>query len=583
MFRRSVGVGILAAAVTTVGGCASYGEGVNASLKKVEKGDYEKANKKLKESLDKEGDDRLLFYLERGTIHHLAGDYKKSNKALEKANDLADDMRSKSGEDYLAQAMMNPRQMEYMGNDVERIYVNYYKALNYLLLAQQAPGGDKRSEYLESAGVEIERLDNKLSNMEFQKGSYEQQEKEEKETFTKLLDLFQKFRGNWLDEEWLVFREDAYVRYLAGVLYEKRGQLDDARIAYRKAAELYADKNYRQQYALNDAMAQQAWLDTVRVMGRAGGYATERQRLIEQKLSAESRQRLESFGPNKGQVVVIQHLGMMPQRKELNLHMTAVPSEKALRLKPVLTGTEQEKEDQQRWFTLLYGDKGVMDMVSGFSEGGLSGVAQTVSQKTVPLGPAWDLAKQVKVPQNIGETGIRVTVPYYAPLRTNANGAHVKLDGREVVGLEKSEAVSQLFVQNQLLNAGADMNEAMARAVFKNVTAAEGASMFGGWLGRQAGKAAASATAAAETRNWLTLPYDIRISRFAVEPGKHDLRLVTEGQSGQPIATARKQISVEAGQTRVWVERTFDPTQERPYEEKGEKQEKEGSGLAGAF
>ncbi|MFB6259448.1 MAG: hypothetical protein ABEJ96_04040, partial [Thiohalorhabdaceae bacterium] len=111
----------------------------------------------------------------------------------------------------------------------------------------------------------------------------EQTKKEEEKTFAKLLDIFQKFQGNWLDEEWLVFREDAYARYLAGVLYEKSGDLDDARIAYRKAAELY-EAGYSEQYHLDENMAQQAWLDTVRIMRKAGGYESESQRLIDQKL-----------------------------------------------------------------------------------------------------------------------------------------------------------------------------------------------------------------------------------------------------------------------------------------------------------
>ncbi|MFB6259447.1 MAG: hypothetical protein ABEJ96_04035, partial [Thiohalorhabdaceae bacterium] len=237
----------------------------------------------------------------------------------------------------------------------------------------------------------------------------------------------------------------------------------------------------------------------------------------------------------------------------------------ALRLEPVLSGTQQEKRDQAAWFFLLYGDKGVMDMLSGFAEGGLAGVGRTVTQKTVPLGPAWDLAEQLNIPQHIGGTGIRVTVPYYSPLRTNANGTRVRVNGEAAGELKQAESISQLVVQNQLLNAGPDLQAALARATLKNVTAAQAGGMLGGGLGQLAGKAVASGSSAAETRSWLTLPYGIRIARFPVEPGKHTLKLVTQSRQGTTLASHMKEMSVEAGQTKVWVTRTIDPTQERPY------------------
>ncbi|MFB6358192.1 MAG: hypothetical protein ABEJ96_04045, partial [Thiohalorhabdaceae bacterium] len=142
-------------ALIGVAGCASYGEGVSQSLKHVEKGNYEKAEKSLEKGLEAKGDDKLLYHLERGAINHLAGDYKASNRALEKANDLADKLRSKQAEDYLAAAMANPRQMAYMGNDIERVYINYYKALNYLMLAQKAQDENKRAEHLEDHPLQM--------------------------------------------------------------------------------------------------------------------------------------------------------------------------------------------------------------------------------------------------------------------------------------------------------------------------------------------------------------------------------------------------------------------------------------------
>jgi hypothetical protein len=558
---RALGATVVLALVA---GCATYGEGMDKALEQVEQGKYQQADKSLQKSLDPTGDDRLLYHLERGTILHLAGDFAASNTHLEKAHELADSLHSDSAEDALSAAMVNPREATYRGADFERVYINYYKALNYLMLAQQQEDEAARSEKLEGARVEIRRLDNKLSAIAFDKGNYKDVKDTEEKTFVKLLDLFQKFQGNWLDEEWLVFREDAYARYLAGVLYEKNGELDDARIAYQKAAELY-EAGYTKQYHLNPGMAEQAWLDTIRIMRRAGGYDGEWQRLAEQKLSAAARERLRAFGKDKAQLLVVQHLGMVPQRKEMNLRLVAMPDERALRLRPVNTGTtSQEALDQLTWFFLLYGDKGVLDMLEGFADGGLGGVARSVTSKTVPLGPAWRLAEELRIPQAVGTEGIRVTVPYYSPLRTAANGARLKVDGSVLGTFRDAESLSQVALQEQLLNASNDLYAALARATLKNVLAAETGSALGGGLGRLGMKLVAAGTSAAETRNWLTLPYRIRLVRVPVEPGERQVSVTTLTNGGAEMARSKRTLTLEPGEVRLWVVRTMDPTQHRP-------------------
>jgi hypothetical protein len=557
-------------ALVLVAGCATYGEGIDKALNQVEQGQYQQADKSVENSLDPAGDDRLLYHLERGTIQHLAGNYRSSNDHLEKAHALADTLHSRNAEDSVSAAMVNPRETTYRGADFERVYINYYKALNYLMLAQEDGEGEARAQHLEAARVELRRLDNTLSTIAFDRGNYQDVKDKEEKTFVKLLDLFQKFQGNWLDEEWLVFREDAYARYLAGVLYEKSGQLDDARIAYQKAAELY-EQGYTKQYHLNPGMAEQAWFDAIRVMQRAGGYEGEWRRLAEQKLSPAMRAGLDDFGPDKAQLVVVQHLGLIPQRKEMNLRLEALPGERSLRLTPVITGrTSREAADQLTWFFLLYGDKGVLDMLDGFAEGGLGGVARSVTSKTVALGPAWDLAEELRIPQAVGAEGIRVTVPYYSPLRTAVNGSRLMVDGAMHGTFRDAEALSQVAVQEQLLSASGDLYRSLARATLKNVAGAEAggflSSALGGGeeLGRLAGKLTAAGTSAAETRNWLTLPYRIRLVRVPVEPGTHQVAVTTLTNAGGQMGRSEQTVTLEAGEIRVWRMRTMDPTQHRP-------------------
>jgi hypothetical protein len=544
--------------VLAVAGCATYGEGIDPALHHVKKKEYQKAQSKLEESLDPEGDDRLLYYLERGTIAHLNGNYTKSNEDFEKAHRLADRLRSEDTADKVASAMINPRQSEYMGNNVERVYINYYKTLNYILLSQKARNSKERREYLQAASVELRRLDNTLSAISFQKGDYEQAKKEEEETFAKLYDLFDKLRGNWRDERWLVFREDAFARYLSGIIYEKMGNLDDARISYQNAAELY-EQGYVEQYNLAERMAERAWLDAIRMMRRLGGWEGQWPGLAKEKLSAGSRERLEKLERDMAQIVVVQHLGMVPQRDELNLLLTAQPQSRSLRLEPVPSGSPREMRDQLAWFFLLYGDKGLTDLLYAYSEDSLSEVS--VTHKTIPLGPAWELARELRVIRTLGNTGIRVTVPYYPPPRRQVESSKVVVDDTTNQRLLTAESISQIAIQNQLLHADHDLRAALSRSLLKCVLASEAGNALAGGLGGLAGKVLASASSAAETRNWLCLPYEVRLARKFVHPGEHDLRLVTLGESGNCIAQAKKTVDLEAGEIYLWVQRSMDPAQ----------------------
>jgi hypothetical protein len=247
-------------------------------------------------------------------------------------------------------------------------------------------------------------------------------------------------------------------------------------------------------------------------------------------------------------------MGLMPARDEMNLHLTMNPSMQQLKLEPILTGSEEQKEDQMSWFFLLYADKGVMSLIDGYTQGGLAGVADKLTSKTISLGPAWQLAESIRLPQAIGNTGLRVTVPYYRPFDKPFQGSRVSVDGSSRKML-RSENLYRIALQEQLRTAGSDLNGALARASLKNILAGEVGQALGGGLGRLAGKLTATATSAAETRNWLTLPYEVRVRRIPVEPGQHQVTLTTTRRDGS-VVREQHTVEVSAGQTYVLRERT---------------------------
>ncbi len=142
--------------------------------------------------------DRLLYLMERGTLLHLQAAYAQSNVDFEAADRLTEELYTKSISAGALSFLLNDGVIPYAGADYESVYLNYYKALNYLAL------GD-----LEEAGVEARRVDEKLRYFS---------------------DLY---------KEKTVFREDGFLRLLTGLIYQAQGDDNNAFIAYRLAWHSY--------------------------------------------------------------------------------------------------------------------------------------------------------------------------------------------------------------------------------------------------------------------------------------------------------------------------------------------------------
>jgi hypothetical protein len=138
--------------------------------------------------------DRLLYLMERGLLLHLQGSYTQSTVVLDQAEQLSEELFTKSVSAGAASFLINDQIIAYNGADYEVVYLNYYKALNYLLLGN-----------LEAAGVEARRVDLKLRQFE------------------------DAYAGK------TVFKEDAFLRMLTGLIYQAQGDWNNAFIAYRLA------------------------------------------------------------------------------------------------------------------------------------------------------------------------------------------------------------------------------------------------------------------------------------------------------------------------------------------------------------
>jgi len=209
----------LSAAVLTLllfSGCAnlrtdkSHYAGIDRQLRD---GHYSTAIKRIESRKHKAytHKDRVVYYLDVGMLHHWNGEYEKSNEMLELAERGIEDNFTKSISRSASSMIMNDNILAYAGEDYEDIYLNVFKALNYLALGRT-----------DDAFVEVRRIDNKLVQLEKKYDKYAQKlnrAEEAKETFVPGKSHFQ---------------ESALGRYLSMLLYRNDYKWDDVRIDLEK-------------------------------------------------------------------------------------------------------------------------------------------------------------------------------------------------------------------------------------------------------------------------------------------------------------------------------------------------------------
>ncbi len=149
--------------------------------------------------------DIVLYYMDRGMVLHLAGRYRESNTFFEKADAEIERLYTQSLVTNVGALLTNDNLLPYEGEDFEKVLITLFSALNYAALSEW-----------DEALVEARRVDAKLNRL------------------------------NDRHTKKNIYKEDAFARYLSGVLYEARGEINDAFISYRKAFDTF--KTYQQDY-----------------------------------------------------------------------------------------------------------------------------------------------------------------------------------------------------------------------------------------------------------------------------------------------------------------------------------------------
>lgn len=124
---------------------------------KLYSGNYQAAISQVEASKEKvyKEKDKVLYYLNLGMLYHYAGEHEKSNNFLTKAEYAIEDLFTKSASKIATSILLNDNALDYSGEDYEDIYLNVFKALNYINLNET-----------DAAFVEINRINLKLGKLD---------------------------------------------------------------------------------------------------------------------------------------------------------------------------------------------------------------------------------------------------------------------------------------------------------------------------------------------------------------------------------------------------------------------------------
>lgn len=544
---------VILVSICFLAGCATYKQDIDAGLSLAKKGEWKEAEGKLEGALDS-SQDKLLYYMEIGALAQNQGEFERSNDLLEQAERLSDTFLPENFSNRSWALLSNPRQSDYRGNGIERVYISYLKSMNYIALAEKEDNTAKKRELNDAALVEMRRIDIKLNEIRAQTPSYQDLNAKENQAFyMKALSWLGDFYTGGRDTDKFLYRDDAWARYMEGLQYEMNGEIDDARISYEKAANLYED-GYAKQYALSSTTADRAWLDVIRMMQKGGFSQSEIDQRITTKLSPAMQETLKKYHKGDAELVVLEHQGFIPDKKEMTVLLYADPRAYSLVLEPLHGGGTIEANDAFRWFTMVYADINPLNLIANYKAGGAWGTFSGIFTKRVILGrPVWQQLTSAKIDKLLTEQTIRVTVPYYGRFTLDQHQPTLQMNSSTATinNSLRMTSLADIAFQEQLAQAQRDIYEGLVRELLRSWLAYQVSSNVqdqnAALILNLIGQVAVFASSAADTRNWLTLPAQVRLTREPLAPGEY-----TPDYTVNNKTFSLGKVNLEANKIKLW-------------------------------
>jgi hypothetical protein len=178
--------------------CVVHQQKVNSLAERLEHSTPEETLLSL-QSISPPGRDRGQYLLNSGLLKSITGDFEGAVRDLQSAKNILNDLQAISVSENLGAAIVNETLRSYDGSASERVLLHLLLSINYLMLND-----------LDAARVEVLQADVVMKELA-----------REDEPIGQL----------------------ASAHYIAGLIYELGGEIDDAMISYRKAANIMAMRN----------------------------------------------------------------------------------------------------------------------------------------------------------------------------------------------------------------------------------------------------------------------------------------------------------------------------------------------------
>jgi hypothetical protein len=256
--------------------CASYGQHATTMRDGMLTGHPELSLAIAEKEDPKEKD--VVASLDKGMLRRITGNYSGSNQIFEVAKQEIEKLYGFSVTENLASVTINETLRGYEGDRYEQLLLHAYMAMNYIQLGN-----------VDGARVEMLQADVKMME--------------------------------WGDEP----EEDAFLRYLEGIIYESLGELDSALISYRKAYIVYKEKGGEQYPPAPELIKK----DLLRLLASQGLWSEYKSYKKEFNMAAYKPLKTSK---NFGELVVILNNGLAPIRSEKAIHIFSSEVQQNLRI-----------------------------------------------------------------------------------------------------------------------------------------------------------------------------------------------------------------------------------------------------------
>jgi uncharacterized protein len=431
---------------------------------------YDKAMHSLENNkLIKKDRNALLYNLEMGKLYRLQNDFTNSNMHLNIADGIIESSR-KSVADIAVGNLVNPMHQTYRGEDFEQFMMHYYKALNYVALGQVQDAVVEARRITLSSGLQSDKFRNKENR----------------------------------------YSKDAFALNLQGMIYEMAGDINNAFIAYRNAAEVYLKSNNDYYGVKMPIQLQKDLLRTATTLGFTGD-----QQQYEKLFEASYKQDNTDYG----ELILFIEEGQAPVKEEKNFVLTAGSNgvsnfnyidangfNSNFNFNANAYGIAEDKLVSLRTFRLA------LPMYT---------VQYAQQQNVVVTNSANTYTPQLA--QNINNVAINVLKERFLTEMANALARQVTKKLLEKGTQALAEGIARSTDKREAKDTSNAENEKVSREKKETIHA----------VGQVAGfvmNMVNTATEKADTRNWQSLPAFVSYIRIPLHEGENNIAVNTNGQ-----------------------------------------------------